>query len=172
MKKIFFLFIIFFTAFTLNAQKKFDEKTGDEILKLLPDKMKDKNNGKDKDAKKEKDKVKDAKGFLGVIIHRDYGEDDQSIRVEIINNSPSLISVNAFLNNPVNNPDLYAVTVIDGYPALVQTLTNENSTIDYELLLPMDATLLTVRCKGYNREEVIAFANNIPVAKIAKKVAK
>src|SRR3954468_18141937 len=125
MKKIFFLSIIFFTAFTLNAQKKFDEKTGEEILKLLPDKM------KDKEAKKEKDKVKDAKGFLGVIIHRDYGEDDQSIRVEIINNSPSLISVNAFLNNPVNNPDLYAVTVIDGYPALVQTLTNENSTIDY-----------------------------------------
>ena len=169
MKKIFIYSIIFFAVATSNAQKRFDEKTGQEILKLFPAKM----NGKD--AKAAQDRVKDvkgARGFLGVIVHRDYGDYNQNIRVEVINNSPSLISVNAFLANPINDPEKYKVISIDGHKALIQTLTGENSKLNYELLLPMTATLLTVRSTGYTRDDLIAMANTIPVATIAKKVAK
>lgn len=166
MKKTIIFFLIFFTVATINAQKKFDEKTGKNILNLLPAKMKD--NG----IKKENDRVKDAKGFLGVIIHRDYGNDKQKVRVEIINNSPSLISVNNFLNDPVDNPAKYKIITIGGYKGLIQTLYGENSKVNYELLLPMSATLLSVKTYNYTRDDLIVLANTIPVAKISKMVAK
>lgn len=166
MKKLIIFSVIFLAVTTLHAQKKFNEKTGQEILKLFPAKMKDKN------AKKEKDKVKDVKGFLGVIVHRDYGDYKQNVVVEAINNSPSLISVNAFLDNPPNKPDQYKVIAIDGFKALVQTIIGENSSINYEVLIPLTATLLKVRSTGYTRDDLIALANTIPVAKIAKMVGR
>ena len=163
MKKIFVFSVVCFSVITLNAQNNFDEKTGEQILTLLPAKM------KDKGIKKENDRVKNAKGFLGWYCHRDYGDYQQNVKVECINNSPSLVSVNNFLNNPTNNPN-YLITTIDGRKALVQTLIFENGTINYELLIPMSTTLLSVRTIGYSRDDLIALANTIPVSKIASLV--
>jgi len=166
MKKIFILAIVCISVSAIQAQKKFTEKTGQEILKLFPAKMKDKN------ARKENDKVKDAKGFMGVIVHRDYGNDKQKVRVEAINYSPSLTSVNAFLNNPINDPSKYQIVAINGYKAVIQTLYGESSEVSYELLMPLTATLLTIKTSGYTRDDLIALANTIPIAQIAKMVAK
>ena len=165
MKKIFIFCVVCFAITTLQAQKKFNENTGKEIFKLLPVKMKDKN------VKKENDRLKDAKGFLGWVCHRDYGDYNQSVRVECISNSPSLISVNAFLSDPTDNPN-YLVTTIGGIKSIVQTINGEDGKIRYEALIPMTATLFTVRSTGYTRDDLIALANTIPVAKIAKMVEK
>src|SRR4051812_12144546 len=97
MKKLIIFSVIFFVVATLQAQKKYNGTTAKEILNLFPAKM------KDKDVKKENDKLKDAKGRLGWVCHRDYGDYEKHVRVECINNSPSLIYINAFLNNPTSN---------------------------------------------------------------------
>ena len=173
MKKILIFSIFLFILAEIKAQNKIDVKTGEEILKLLPDKVKDKDNNSDKDSNKDKDKIKEAEGFIGVVVHRNYGDHDENVNVTFINLSPSLISVNKFLNKPIiNNPAQYLVTVIDGYKALIQTFYREDGRIDYELLIPMSATLLSVKSTGYSRDALIAITKTIPVAQIAKMVEK
>ena len=167
MKRIVISVVIILCVIGLNAQKKITTSTGEELLKLLPEKL------KNKDAKKVKDKIKDAKGFIGVTVHRTYGDYDQNIDVELINESPSLPTVNEFLaKRLITNPIQYLITVIDGYPGLLQALTRENGTLDYELLIPISTTLIKIRSKGYSREELIEFANNLPIKKIGSILEK
>lgn len=174
MKKACILVILCLTVISINAQskKELDVETGKEILKLLPDKL------KGKGANKDKDKVKEKSGFIGVTVHRNYGQLKKgdlkkNIYVELINYSPSLPIVNSILSAPIGNvSNKYAVTVIDGYTALIQKFQGEDGITAYELLLPIDATLLTVKAPGYDQEEVIELANSIDVDKIAKKVKK
>src|SRR5207249_170129 len=109
--KIFILSSVFFIGFTVQAQEfnkqlatartsyasgKLDDSRfameqmlqeldiimGKEVLKLLPAKLQDQN------ANTAKDNVSGASGFMGVIIHRDYGTENKSITLEIISNSP------------------------------------------------------------------------------------
>lgn len=174
MKKACMLIVLCLTVVSMNAQskKELDVATAKEILKLLPDKL------KDKDANKDKDKVNEKSGFIGVTVHRSYGQlkkDDlkKNIYVELINYSPSLPLVNSILSTRIESiSNKYAVTVIDGYTALIQKFQGEDGITAYELLLPIDATLLTVKAPGYDQEEIIELANSINVGKIAKKVEK
>jgi hypothetical protein len=167
MKKIFVLVPFLFAFFLLHAQKKFDVPTGQGILNQLPTKM----NGKN--FIKEKDKVRPAKGFLGTTVQRKYGDANQGVLVELINESPSLISVNNTLSNPSTlNPNKDVITNIDGFQALVQSVSREDGRIDYQVLIPIEATLLSVKGVGYTRDELIALARTIPVAAIAKKISR
>ncbi len=168
MKKLLIFSVIYCFAFTtVHAQKIFNVSTGKQILALLPATV------KNKPIKKANDGVKPGKGFIGVTVHRDYGDNIQGIRVEVINRSPSLININNFLASPtITDPAKYLITVIDGYKALVQTLYTESGKVNYELLVPMTATLLTVKATGYSRDDLLAIAGTIPVAKIAKMVEK
>lgn len=177
MKKICILSIFYFTALSLNAQssknsKDLDVPTANEILKLLPDKI------KDKDANKDKDNVKDKSGFIGVTAYRNYGQakkDDvqKNIYIEIINYSPSLPVVNSILSKIGSvSSGQYIVTVIDGYPGLIQKVYSEDGTGNYEMLLPMYVTLLTLKAPGYTLSDFIVLANTISIGKIAKLVEK
>jgi len=104
MKNIFIVLLLIVICPAVSAQKKLDVFTANDLLKLLPDKI------KDKDAKKEKDKVKESKGLIGVTVRRDYGDKDETISVELINESPSLIAVNNFLDRPtIKNVNQYLV---------------------------------------------------------------
>ena len=142
-----------------------DMITGKEILKVLPPKMQDQN------ANIAKDQVTGASGFTGVIIHRDYGADDKNITLEIISNSPLITGINALLALPlIGNTGDNKVVRISGYKALIQKVTGDNNRTDYELQLPMNATLITLKAPGYTQDQVIAMANSLPVAQIAKLV--
>lgn len=157
----------------LHGQKKIDVREGEEILSLLPEAAIPKTGKKQKEAKKSNDKVKDPKGFIGVIIHRDYGDYGEMIRVEVINESPSLPNINELLLSPLaKDPLKYLVTVIDGFNAVVQTLYREDGQVDYELLMPLSSSLLSVKSMGYSRDELLDFVNTIPVSQIAKKLSK
>lgn len=167
MKRLLLLLPLCFVISALYAQKKFDVPTGQGILNQLPKKMKEKN------YVKEKDKVRPAKGFLGTTVQRKYGDANQGGLVELINESPSLIYVNNTLSDPSTiNPSKDLITTIDGFQALVQSVYREDGRIDYQVLIPIDATLLSVKGVGFTRDELIAFANTIPVAAIAKKISK
>lgn len=194
MKKILFLTVFFATAYAASAQEfakqttaartaysagklddsrfamqqmlqELDMMVGKEIMKILPQKM------EDKTATAAKDDVSGASGWAGVVIHREYGATDKNVDLEIITNSPMLGSLNALLSLPfiANNADQKVVR-IDGYKALVQKVSGENNTSDYELQLPLNSTLITLKAPGYTQDQVVKMAGTIPVSQIAKMV--
>jgi hypothetical protein len=147
--------------------QEIDMKTGKEILKMLPAKMQEQN------VAMAKDNVAGASGFAGVTIHREYGTtEDKTIELDIITNSPLLGSINALLSIPLlGNAGDNKVIKIAGYKAMVQKVSgsSENSS-DYEIQMPLNNSLITLRAPGYTQDQVIKMANTLPVAEIAKMI--
>src|SRR5688572_31746461 len=145
-----------------------DMIAGKEVLKLLPQKMKDKN------VITKQDNVTSASGFLGVIIHREWGaatdnSENKNINVDIISNSPLITSVNALLSLPfVGNSGGNKVVKISGYKALVTKNENGNGGADYDLQLPLNNALITLKAPGLSQDEIITLANTLPIDEIAK----
>jgi hypothetical protein len=144
--------------------QELDIITGKEVLKILPAKM------DEKGANTKADKVAGSSGFFGVIIHREYGTVDSSnVDLDIISNSPLIGSLNAMLSLPfVASAGDNKVVRIDGYKALVQKVTGSNERTDYELQLPLNSTLITLKAPGLSQDDVIKLANTLPVGEIAK----
>jgi len=194
MKKLTILIAVFFSALIVKAQDfnkqladartayaagKLDDSrfamqqmlqdldmiTGKEILKVLPAKMQDQN------VNTANDNVTGASGFVGVIIHRDYGAQDKNVSLEVISNSPLIAGINTLLSLPlIGNTGDNKVIRINGYKALVQKTTGDNNRTDYEIQLPMNTTMITLKAPGYTQDQVIAMANTLPIAQIAKLV--
>lgn len=144
--------------------QELDLITGREIMKLLPAKM------QDQTGNAASDDVSGSSGFIGVVIHRDYGADNKKIDVEVISNSPMVTSINAVLSMPlISSMGDNKVIKIGGYKALVQKSSNGNG-FDYEVQLPLRATLITLRAPGYTQDQVMQMANTLPVAQIARIV--
>lgn len=144
--------------------QELDIMTGKEVLKLLPAKM------NDQAAVAASDNVSGASGFMGVIVHREYGAtENKRIDLEIIGNSPLIASINGLLSLPlIGNSGDNKVIRINGYKALVQKSEGENGTANYEVQLPVNSALITLRAPGYTQDQVIAMANALPVGEIAK----
>ena len=60
-----------------QALQELDMATGKEILKLLPPKL------VDQSANTATDNVSGASGFVGVVVHRDYGTAPDASKIEI-----------------------------------------------------------------------------------------
>jgi hypothetical protein len=202
MKKIFFVLITLTTAATVFAQQDFakhlseartaytagklddsrfamqqmlqelDIITGREVLKLLPAKMMNEN------TRANMDNVTGTSGFVGVLIHREYGAPlknnaadslVKTVELQIISNSPLIGTLNALLSLPFigNNPDQKIIKV-NGYKAIVQKVSGDDVKKEYELQLPLNNSLVTLKAPGYTQDEVIKMANTLPVAEIAK----
>lgn len=145
--------------------QELDIITGKEILKLLPARMQDQN------VNTAQDDVSGSSGFVGVTIHRDYGANDKNVSLDIITNSPLITSINALLSIPlIANTGDNKMMKIGGYKALVQKVSNGNGGSDYEVQLPLNNNLITLKAPGYIMEQVVAMANTLPVAQIAKIV--
>lgn len=167
MKKIILLAVLVNGLLFLNAQqptgKKISEITGNNILKLLPQKMqnKDKNN--------DRDKVHKGQGFIGVTVHRDYGNGADKVYLEVINQSPSVVTVNKLIaQTEATNTSQYRVTVVNGYKALIQKSNSEDNTVKMELLLPVNNTLISLKATGVTEDQLISMANTIPLSSIAQ----
>ncbi|HEX2535486.1 MAG TPA: hypothetical protein VHK69_17200, partial [Chitinophagaceae bacterium] len=137
--------------------------TGKEVLKLLPAKM------MDQSPNSVNDNVSGASGYFGVMIHRDYGPETKQIELDVLGNSPMLAGINTLLSLPLigNNADQKVIRIA-GYKALVQRQSGENNTYNYEVSLPINNNLITLKAPGYSQDEVIKMANSLPVAEIAK----
>jgi hypothetical protein len=145
--------------------QELDMMTGKEILKILPAQM------QDQKMVTGKDEVAGTSGFAGVTIHRAYGTEAKAINLELVTNSPLLGSLNALLSLPfIANSADQKVVKIEGYKALVQKSEGENGTANYELQLPLNNSLITLKAPGYTQDQVIKMASTIPVAQIAKMV--
>lgn len=193
MKKIIFLFIVLM-ALTQGQAQEFDKRlseaktayasgkledsrfameqmlqeidiiSGKEALKILPAKM------GDKASNTKADNVTGSSGFFGVIIHREYGTvDSTNVNLEIISNSPLIASINAILSIPfVGASGDNKIIKINGYKALVEKVTGANDEVNYEVQLPLNSTLITLKAPGFSKDDVIKMANTLPIADIAK----
>jgi hypothetical protein len=162
------------TRFAMQQMlQELDIITGKEVLKLLPTKMMNDN------MRGERDNVSGTSGFVGVLIHREYGIDAKKVpadslynkttSLEIISNSPMIGTLNALLSLPFigNNPD-QKIIKINGYKALISKTSGDNEHPDYEMQLPLNNSLITLRAPGRSQDDLIKMANTLPVADIAK----
>jgi hypothetical protein len=143
-----------------------DAAIGKEILKMLPAKMGTMNiNAAD-------DNVTGGAGVAtGLFVHRTYGTNPKMTSLEIINNSPMIAGLNSLLSLPMmgsGDPNQKQVKV-QGYKSILRkNLDSETGKTDYELQVPFNNTLLTLRVDDTNEDEILGFANLIPLPKIAQ----
>jgi len=166
MKQVILLCIFYFIAMSLYAQtsnrRGIDVITGKKILDSLPATI------QENTLNKQNDKVFEASGFIGVVVHRDYGGNNKLL-LDVINNSPSINNINTMLLSQPSNSTNYKVTQVNGYKALIQQLNSEISKIGYELLIPVNNTLITFKAFGYTQDQFLTMANSIPIAMVARK---
>lgn len=144
-----------------------DVAIGKEILKLLPTKI-------GSLAVNEKDDNLAGTGaYVGLYVNRSYGADPKRASIEIINNSPLINSLNAILNTPILGgmmQDENQKTIkVQGYKSILTKQVNtETGKTNYELQIPMNNTLVTLKIDDTTEGEITAAANTIPLAKIVQ----
>lgn len=152
-----------------QTMQSLDITIGKEVLKLFPEKLGDLPvNAKD-------DNVAGNASFVGATIHRTYGTDVKKADVEIVDNSPLVGTVNAFLTSPLlaglGSNGKSKVLKIQGYKA---RLTKEDETDpgkpSCKIEMPMSNALITLQVNNTTDSEILAMANTIPFDKIAKLI--
>lgn len=143
-----------------------DMAIGKEILKMLPAQM-----GALKVNEKE-DNLTGGAGYVGgLFVHRTYGAHPKGGQIEIINNSPMINSLTTMLTTPVfggmMRDENQKQLKIQGYKSLLtKSVNSETAKTNYELQIPMNNTLLTIRMDDSNETEITNVANALPLAKI------
>lgn len=141
-----------------------DIEIGKEILKLLPSKIGPRN------ANTASDNVNGTTGFTGLFVERQYGTDPNNASIEVINNSPLINSIGLILAAPMMHDQNQKVIKVQGYKALLTKNQNsETGKTGYELQIPMNNTLITLRITETSETEITTAANTIPLANIAGK---
>jgi len=198
MKKIVLLFTTIFFAFCVSAQTDFksdvasarsayaagkledahfslqqalgelDIIIGKEVLKILPTQLEGLNsNSKD-------DNVTATAGFIGALIHRNYGDTTKKAEIEIISNSPLLGTLNAFLNMPLIGGMMHdentKILKVQGYKSRLERTDAGNGNYNYKLDIPFTDALLTFSVDKSNEAEITNMANKIPLQDIAKLI--
>jgi hypothetical protein len=150
-----------------NALREIDAAIGREILKLLPTSL----GGLNSDSKN--DQVTGMSGGLtgGLYVQRTYGNQDKSVTLDIISDSPLMAGVNAILAMPMimNSGDSnQKVVKVQGYKSLLTREVDENNqTSGYQLQTPFGSSLLTLDYNGAISEaDLLKIANTLPLEKI------
>lgn len=144
-----------------------DIAIGKEILKLLPTTI------GSLPAVQKDDNVSGSGGYVGLYVNRHYGADPKRASIEIINNSPLINSLNAILSMPViggmMRDENQKVVKVQGYKSILNKQVNtETGKTNYELQIPMNNTLLTVKMDDTSEGEITGVANTIQLAKIVQ----
>ena len=150
-----------------QALRDIDMAIGKEILKVLPAKL-----GSLAAVEKE-DNVTGSGSYVGLYVNRNYGADPKRGSIEIINNSPMINSLNAILSMPViggmMRDENQKMVKIQGYKSILNKQVNSDTgKTHYELQIPMNNTLVTLKMDDSNEGEITAAANGIPLAKIVQ----
>lgn len=153
-----------------QAIAEVDILTGKKVLQMLPatlDTM---------SADTKQDNVYANSGFIGATIHRTWGQGGtQTAELDIINNSPLIGTLSAFLNTPIiggmMNSEKSKAIKIQGYKGRLNN-DGENTTgpSDYSLQIPLNTALVTFKVTGATQDQVIKYANSLPLQQIAKLI--
>ncbi|HNT49035.1 MAG TPA: hypothetical protein PKK67_00500 [Cyclobacteriaceae bacterium] len=144
-----------------------DIAIGKEVLKLLPAKV------GTLSVNDKEDNVTGTGGYVGLYVSRQYGADPKRGSIEIINNSPLISSINAILSMPViggmMRDENQKIIRVQGYKSILNKQVNtETGKTNYELQIPMNNTLLTLKMDDATETEMTNAANTIPLAKIVQ----
>src|SRR3954451_4270566 len=155
-----------------QAMVEVDILTGKKVLTMLPSALDTMH------ANIKNDNVYANSGFIGATIHREWGgmneqQSSQSAQLDIINNSPLIGTLTAFLNTPIiggmMNSEKSRSIKIQGYKARLNN--NGESTTgpsEYELEIPLSTALVTFKVNNATQDEVMKYANSLPLQQIAK----
>lgn len=149
--------------------QQLDITIGKEVIKLLPEKM------DTLKANTNEDNVTGNISFVGATIHRVYGLGAKKATVEIVNNSPLLGTLNAFLTSPLlaglGNDGKSKVLKVQGYKSrLTKEDNSESNNPSYRFEIPLSNALISLSVNNTSENEMIAFANSLPLDKIAKLI--
>lgn len=151
-----------------QALQELDIIIGKEVLKLMPQKLDSlASNPKD-------DHVAANVSFVGATIHRSYGKMGK-LSVEIINNSPLIGTLNAFLNSSLlggmARDENTKIVKVQGYKARLEKQgENSDGKPNYNLQIPFNAALMTITANGLDESQILSAANSFPLADIAKLI--
>jgi len=156
------------TRFALQQTlAEIDLAIGKEILKMLPDNI----SGLPYD--EGNDEITGSSNSVGVFVNRMYEGEPKSINVNIMDNSPMLAGLTAILSMPLiggmATDDSQKVIKIAGYKSVLQRDEDEEGqTTGYNIMVPINDTLINVECEGITTEQAaLQVANQIPIANIA-----
>ncbi|MDA0195467.1 MAG: hypothetical protein O2887_16765 [Bacteroidetes bacterium] len=152
------------TRFSLQQSlAELDALVGQEILKMLPTELA--GNSYDETG----DEVTGGSGLTGVFVNRTYAGEIKTVRIELVSDSPMISMLSGFLTNPLfaSMADGNRKSIkIDSYKAILQK--DETDPMHYEVQVPIDQSLFTIRYDGFEDEsEVTSIANQIGIGKIA-----
>ncbi len=151
-----------------QSMQEIDITIGKEVLKLLPPKL------DTLPAVSKEDNVTGNIGFIGATIHRSYGMGNKKATVEIINNSPLLGTLNAFLTSPLlsglGGNGKTKVLKVQGYKSRLTREDDNPEKINYRVEIPFSNALVIMNVNNSTENEVIAMANSIPFDQIAKLI--
>jgi hypothetical protein len=144
-----------------------DMTIGKEILKLLPESM------NDLSANIDQDNVNGVgAGFgMGLYVQRTFGNDNKTGAIYIINNSPLINSISAFLSMPFvgrSSDGNQKMVKVQGYKGMLTKTASETGEVHYELQVPLSNTLFTIKLDDTNEDEFLKITDSIPLAKIAQ----
>lgn len=153
---------------TEQLLRDLDIAIGKEILKLLPTQLSTlKANEKD-------DNLTGGSGYAGgLFVHRSFGATPKTASIDIINNSPIINSIQTILTMPVlggmMRDENQKQVKVQGYKSLLnRTVDSESGKTHYELQIPMNNTLLTLKMDDTTEAEITQAANTLALAKIAQ----
>lgn len=150
-----------------QAIQELDIIVGKEILTLLPKEM------SGQAVLDKEDQVTANVGFIGATIHREYG--DKGSQVEIISNSPMIATLNSILNMPLiggmMRDENTKVMKVNGYKCrLEKDQVSAEAAPSYTLQIPLKSALITITGKDMDEKKILAFAQSIPIEKIAAMI--
>lgn len=151
-----------------QALQELDIIIGKEVLKLMPQKL------DSLSSNPKEDHVTANASFIGATIHRSYGKMGK-VNVEIINNSPLVTTLNAFLNSSLlgglARDENTKIVKVQGYKARLEKQgENSEGKPNYSLQIPFNNALMTITANGLDETQVLAAANSMPLADIAKLI--
>ena len=148
--------------------RELDVAIGKEIMKQLPTKLGALNYNANED-----NVTGGTAGGLGLMVHRSYGASPKGGNIEVIKNSPLITSLNTILSTPIlggmmTNENQKQIKVQGYKSVLTKNVNSETGKTDYELQIPMNNTLVTLKMDDTSEGDITSAANAIPLAKIAQ----
>lgn len=145
-----------------------DMAIGQEILKLLPVKL----GAMDHNGQQDNVTGSGAGTGTGLFVQRSYANEASHARIDIINNSPLINSINAILAVPFvgNSSDgTQKVVKVQGYKAVLNRHDNaETGKTGYTLQVPLNNTLFTLEVSEGTENEILQMANLVPLGQIVE----
>ena len=108
-----------------------------------------------------------ALGLVGSSVQRNYGGEEKSMNLNLMNNSPMMSMVTAFLTNPMfaNAADGSQKQLkISGQKAVLQKNTEVEG--DFTIQIPLNDSLLSLEFTNFNEQDAIAAAESINITGI------